>query len=1686
MLIRTHNPHKVAQAAERKGVILLVVISLLTLFAIVGLSFVLYANAEANASKIYREAANQNQIDMEPELLFNMFLGQLIYDVNDDYTGVYSAMRGYSLGRGICGLNYNGSPGNITLENFAGPTSTTPPPGTPLGPLNAVPFNGTGRLHSPSPTVHGLLTFADDYQIINYTFYPGYPGFPGDGFLRDPERLGDRPNLTGTPGTYAGGFNAPYTYPDLNSMFLAAVKADGTVLMPSFHRHWLFNPSNLLNDPSNPNWGDPRFNGLPNPLPIGPPIPAQATGKYLSLRPRPVDQLLPDPNNRGFFEQFPPNRPFFDYPEDPGGDVKNLPGPGYLYKDPTSGNLTYANNDSVWMDLGAPVMTAPNGTKFKALFAPLILDLDGRINLNVAGNVRGWEPNMTASGNPPHVSNQGWGPWEMNLGYVLPQPNASGAPEWAGLFLGNGPYQGRYGQDLQPSASGTSAQQGTTPHFYGQVDFDGCNEQNGYSTSGPISLPPANSFTSFPFYTSLPPGLTPQGWGNGTGGAPGTERWNHPLLYNYFQPAGDDRVFGISNMEALLRYGDTNSPFLTSDLFRLCPNNFQNARMRNLVTTISYDVDQPGLSPWAVPPQAGGAPGTANYTLQPGILAPSGPATSFPPLTNRTSPQSNSGEFSGLDWRAINAGLGRINLNRNLTPYTATTIAQADTDRQQFAADIFIRLVAATGAYDLFNPTPPPITVQAQFDALRWLAQLSANIVDYIDSDDVMTTFNWTMPYNPAAAPGYVNNAYKNYPAQIQNAIAQFQTALGPPPGGISADPIGQGWVFGTELPRLVINEVYGQFKTTPPSTMGKPPAPPPPYTVQVDLWVELMNPFNAEIPGADPANGAATLYNPTTGVSIYQMKLVDTNSGNLRQNGNVNGDIIMSAGDTVYTQPTSPPAPSGNGGPCVLQFPATVTIGGTPTPIPPVYGIGQTAPPAASAGFFVVGSSATPPTSITINPNSSYIPTAGTGNPNPMSYQLPGVPTPPYPPPPPTILLQRLINPYAPPNPAPGQPGNNPALAPNVYVTVDYMEGGNLPPRPNPVLWSLADTSTAPAAGGPSFGRGQPYAGAKNQIQQQTGSSGSNTFYAPNNSVPPAPPPVNPYNWLTHLDRQLVSPMELLNVSAFKPHELTQQFNAQAYPTQMLIPNPPMPGTTPCFYGHRAPWFDEDVVGTTNSHLLYRLFEFLETGNRASGLAPGGRIPAKVNINTLYDEETLQAICAALAAGTPSPNCFDTNTIHTVFSDPNNGLLKLRSPGLVPGGGAGADGTLHATVNSGITPPGGLSPDQPFLSLATGLSAGAAAMPIPDQQYPSGLNINNTLMRGPAGTTSQPMFQATNFGAGPISAPHPYLQDQLLSKIFNNITTRSNVFAVWVTVGFFEVIQDTDPATGTPVRPVKLGAEIGKAENRHIRHRMFAIVDRSSLTTERYNPKLVLPPPVYLNASTYTPNPPPPAAATSASITIQEGQFTPGDPVTGFGAKLAGFYEGLPWSIQSYQPAPPGGFPILGTNLLIDTGPSQELVNVLSMMQPTGTAPTVINISGNPNLMAHSSPIAAIPVNTFTAYTPITAGSGATPIAISGVNGLQAPTGSQPGTTVLIDFGAGQEPATVQAISQPSAPGQPWTVVVQAANATGQFAFNHNPGAPGGYTVSYPIPTPGNPGPQPNFNMRQVPWVVRYFSIIN
>ena len=77
-------------------------------------------------------------------------------------------------------------------------------------------------------------------------------------------------------------------------------------------------------------------------------------------------------------------------------------------------------------------------------------------------------------------------------------------------------------------------------------------------------------------------------------------------------------------------------------------------------------------------------------------------------------------------------------------------------------------------------------------NGLRWLAQLSVNMVDFIDTDDYITPFNWGGVGTPAFA------------------------ALE-----------GSQWVYGTELPHVLLNEVYAEYLNQPGETGPQQALPP-------------------------------------------------------------------------------------------------------------------------------------------------------------------------------------------------------------------------------------------------------------------------------------------------------------------------------------------------------------------------------------------------------------------------------------------------------------------------------------------------------------------------------------------------------------------------------------------------------------------------------------------------------------------------------------------------------------------------------------------------------------------------------------------------------------------------------------------------------------------------------------------
>ena len=90
------------------------------------------------------------------------------------------------------------------------------------------------------------------------------------------------------------------------------------------------------------------------------------------------------------------------------------------------------------------------------------------------------------------------------------------------------------------------------------------------------------------------------------------------------------------------------------------------------------------------------------------------------------------------------------------------------------------------------------------------------------------------------------------------------------------------------------------------------------------------------------------------------------------------------------------------------------------------------------------------------------------------------------------------------------------------------------------------------------------------------------------------------------------------------------------------------------------------------------------------------------------------------------------------------------------------------------------------------------------------------------------------DLGAGSIGAVtddlrmHPVYRTEMIQKISNLTTVRTQQFATWITVGFFEVV-----ATGTPELsvPDTLGAEIGAGAGDRVRYRAFFVIDRTKAT---------------------------------------------------------------------------------------------------------------------------------------------------------------------------------------------------------------------------------------------------------------
>jgi hypothetical protein len=1577
--------------------ILLVVLTLLTLFALVGISFVLVAGSQETSARIARESETQFKPNVDPEAALAFFLGQFLYDVNGDTNGVRSSLRGHSLGRGMYGWWDGTNPGQ-TSQSYA---------------LNDKPFTGTGRLFAdqasgylnpfffnPGGPAYWPPACQSDSFLMNYQFFSTdiIPGTnPPQTFVRDPERIGWRgnptanfsdPNPAGSPQAmrwYAGGANVPYTYPDHNNFFLAQIDPnDGFVLVPSFHREYLFGRLDLPATPANgvpqvdynPNWNDQK-------------------AKYLTLRPTPAYHNYTDSNNNVVVD--------LPMPIDRWGDVKNLDGfPG--------------GADSIWIDVGAPVMIAPQmfttnhpgnvkkPLRYKMLVAPLILELDSRVNLNVVGNWLG--QNATDNTLREHRSNQGWGMWEVNPSKVLNYTD-TGKPtpqEWLNIFLGSegsgaARIRGRHDNyppnpntDPDRTPKGRTLSGGQGPRVWAQVDYDALRsddtmpsvrQQSTAIRKGMIGDDqPAGSWVlGLPIFNGprlTAPNAMPYGdktYNNGGNGGTGLLENNtdHPAIFNVARPTAPNRRFPVKDMAQLLRFAGSGSDALGSELMRMLSQNLVKdggaLRRRNLITLLSADLDRPGVIPFVWKPDAnnnappGGTfdpndPADAATRLRlrrdlgnPRFFPPDPPAPAtplqglpslvwdnypadnppikgnapipFPPLNQRNS--TPTGEFDGRTWRSTLGDRGRLDLGRAaLYPYptqaeidadpqprTATTekIRKATVSRQALAGDIFETLRRVTGAM----PTNDAYIYgvgggkSEEFQAIRYLAQLAVNIVDYIDTDDISTPF---------AIPG------------LQGAAANTE------------------WVFGFELPRLVVNEVYAAYDndkasmngtgTAVDGTNGK-------YALNV--WAELMNAvpedyitvdsqttYSADCKAElfyedpDPAATGATDY------AIYRMLLVDATAAPvLRDPANTlgNPDFDMPAvsrikgtiGKTLAAPPpmTSPinwtTANRFAGIKEILPLPAANRYNDQGPPAPGAQsrtGFYFAAPLAGAAGRFDwVDPMQDMPNFQNVTFSSPELTWGGQNDPDMPSRLLASTfdTTAEADRPRPMVILQRLANPRLPFNNTqqivdPTDP-NGTRMIPNPnynpYVTVDHHEchqyqveygrrfdtNGNSPTPPRAAMaqrvsWgrnqpfaAFSHLVTAPAFTDVATSPRKPQAPnaaafpadvpkntflRQNSVESNDVAGTFNTQATDPNGAPPAPYPAltngslrKPFDWLVHLDRAPISAGELLHVSALRPYDVLQYFVV----TDNTASSPPGMAPPPNAQHHKAPWLDP-------RSRLYRFLEFVSAVNDpyrfdtrtdpvppgqpapAPAAAPGywgrpnGRVQGKINLNMVMTTEPLYAM-----ADWQNGNSFNQGDIDPMF---NAMLVEADPPAMRPAPTARtpkvdlgpafapnrwramAGPTDRRLVGAQFSPlwtDPTFALNKPFWGYAFGYSNYEAPVVVPNNdplmpENPRGFPQSPLRRPNPTDPVTTSLMIDNNNAT--LRTFNDYQSKEILAKIFNNFTTRSNVFAVWVTVGFFEVVDET-------TTPVKLGAEVGKAENRHVRYRTFSIVDRSQMT---------------------------------------------------------------------------------------------------------------------------------------------------------------------------------------------------------------------------------------------------------------
>lgn len=1622
-----------ASTKTRRGVLLLIVLSVLALFALLALSFVLIATHFQQSARLAARASQQ--LDSPDQVLDEAF-----HQVVRGSRNSASVLAPHSILEDMYGsVSFVGTFQSSPTAAASGqlielPTATLPNPQLAVGRVltvtKGVVKNLSTRIVGVDPATgaaqalpfeNGQVPAVGDEYILNGTPYSGtgfgYSSLSGDlsyaftgGGANWPYAL--LPNQTntvvypaGTDPAGAGGANEDYDAVDYQNMALAMLRPDGTVPIPSLHRPELVNYWKNVNGGAD--WSSPNLR------------------RSTILRPLDEDHAFTDLNGNGTYD---PGEPGFT-----GRAFNPVTGPWDVDNDGDG------KEDSVWVDLGFPARARADGRVCKPLVAILCVDLDGRLNLNAHGCLTQTDTSyygpvpqsgsLAFSGTAASAMvprGQGYGTAEINL---LPLfPNAAMYKDLlCGASTACGSMDGRYGELGLATTPGPGRTQWISaanlqpdPLAWNKLfqfprAYNPLTVISAYGTRPDLkgSLAIGLDVRGQPAYCLLD---DPSLGASGTG-ADALILANSPYELNLARssphgvptPASDDNPFSPAELERVLRSFDADAASLPNRLTALTtPSGSATSALvphRNEITTEAWDLPSPTPTlPYA---QRSLLPAEHLTRLLVTMGAPPAslsPALFPPELLANLQIDLNPFFGDGRDntpsgQRGVNvvdepAGIVRdtttgaysLDATYGVGEVSAEVMPQVGPDgtllsslpalnhtngvdvngdglvndidkglsRQLYARYIYVLLMLLGKNYsDAAWTTEYPGWSVDQARA-HTFAQWAVNIVDFCDSDSIMTPFEYDME-------PFVHNSVSPGTAtwEVDGVIG---TTANPSPDDTETY---RGLVWGCERPELLITETFAfhdrrtqdradeQFQaeggetatvagtTTETDTNKKDLDFDQKLKPQGSLFVELFNPWATHDLAAlrDPSP-AEFYFDTASGMWKAGVDLTKTVSGPDPSAPSTTITIPVWRMIVVTDHRTSPPAgadyreldpdspipaqrpPDGpsvsDGGieravyfvhadspkDAIVDFyPQTNVV----APVPPggyalvgpgeagVVGrnathIGLTSPPSGppveaatdrmivldptnATGAVAVTNNGTQSSPATIVPApvaividkphrlsvsepakaADYYPlldpaggayTATTGG-YPVPYDQPldkqknldlwnnalkdtkthsnfCV-----------IHLQRLANPLA-----PWDPNRNPyRTVDSVPVDLTTFNGVDAGADPTCVkgtvlfstrergeaeeariaglndLWRHEPTSPKAAWRNPrAFS--EPNAGQVFQDNLQNSLGYLNSQFGAANALGF---PTRPFPWFTWNNRPYISQYELALVPSVRSSRLLGVFavqpNGTVNPYDPATPNSPFP--------HLLNIFQSDNLAPTST----------------SNTPPLARLLELVHVPSKFVGTELQGDLAAFAITSPLRHYFNPPfnrvpeyrepgrvNINTIFSpDVWQGVVNYLPDLAGTSGGAPTFWNDLVTSRQGYS---GTSPDpayptrfaRPFRSMG-----GSYLVPL-DTMKPS-KDIDATLLRaGPSGIT--PLFAYKTDAASTDTDRNPYFQYELLRRLGNLGTTRSNVYAIWITVGYFE-------ATSVP-RDVahpdgyRLGKEVGLETGEVKRHRGFYILDRS------------------------------------------------------------------------------------------------------------------------------------------------------------------------------------------------------------------------------------------------------------------